>query len=123
MRRAAVLAWVVVAVLASGGCCGGARQAPWPASAGTVVVEDWHDDGGESLAPRRPTTAIEASAEASSDADATDAEASADAVAAEVDASDAVTDDVEVDDENVIYVEEEITIDIGDDDVGDGDEP
>jgi hypothetical protein len=32
-------------------------QLPWPKSAGTVPVQDWRDDGGESLAPKAAGTA------------------------------------------------------------------
>jgi hypothetical protein len=38
-----------LAVLAACGCTH--AELPWPKSAGTVPVEDWHDDGGQSIAP------------------------------------------------------------------------
>jgi hypothetical protein len=46
LQRRTVLFLVV---LAASGCTH--AELPWPKSAGTVPVEDWHDDGGQSIAP------------------------------------------------------------------------
>lgn len=59
MTRALALA-ILVALAACAGSGGGSR---WPKSAGTVTVEEWQDDGGQSLAPRVGTPAVEAAAD------------------------------------------------------------
>ncbi len=59
MTRALALA-ILVALAACAGTGSGPR---WPESAGTVPVEEWQDDGGQSLAPRAGTPAVEAAAD------------------------------------------------------------
>ncbi len=50
--------------LASLAGCGGASGPAWPKSAGSVVVDEWKDDGGESIDPHASrATAVERSAE------------------------------------------------------------
>jgi hypothetical protein len=58
--REGTLLFTTVAVWTLG--CGGGPA--WPRSAGTVAVEDWKEDGGESIAPHTSrASAIERSAE------------------------------------------------------------
>lgn len=48
---------------ALGGCTGQSAGPRWPKSAATVAEEDWREDGGQSLAPRAGTPAVEAAAD------------------------------------------------------------
>ena len=51
---------VAVSLLALvAGCGHGGSSLPWPKSAGTKPVADWHDDGGESLAPHAESVPTE----------------------------------------------------------------
>lgn len=62
MTRAGALAPLLAAAL---GACSApsASGTRWPKSAGTVEVADWEEDGGQSLAPRAGTPAVEATAD------------------------------------------------------------
>ncbi len=62
MRLAfACAAFAAVLLLAS---CGGNRGPAWPKSAGAVTVDEWSEDGGESIEPRPSrATSVERSAE------------------------------------------------------------
>ena len=46
-------------VALAGGCAHGSSSLPWPKSAGTTPTADWHDDGGESLAPHASSVPTE----------------------------------------------------------------
>lgn len=60
--RSAGLALLATGWLSALGCGGGGPA--WPKSAGTVAVEEWTEDGGESIAPHTTrATAVERSAE------------------------------------------------------------
>lgn len=62
MRLASVSAAIAAALLLT--ACGGNRGPAWPKSAGTVAVEEWKEDGGESIEPQTASaTAVERSAE------------------------------------------------------------
>jgi hypothetical protein len=62
MRLAfACAAFAAALLLAS---CGGNRGPAWPKSAGAVTVDEWEEDGGESIEPQASlATAVERSAE------------------------------------------------------------
>jgi hypothetical protein len=108
-----VLAAAAVAVVQS--ACGGrqGRDPAWPESAGSMVPDDWKDDGGESLEPDVPAevAALETAAEVEEDTVDEIAEAVVDepteaAPAATVEEVPAETSPDE------IFVEEEIVIEI-----------
>lgn len=57
------LGGALCAVLATAACHAGARGPAWPKSAGKVAVDDWKEDGGQSLAPAGGTAPLEAAAD------------------------------------------------------------
>lgn len=62
MRLAFPCAALAAALLLAS--CGGNRGPAWPKSAGAVTVDEWKEDGGESIEPQASrATAIERSAE------------------------------------------------------------
>jgi len=101
------------AIVVAAGACGSAAlpSGPaWPKSAGTVAVEDWKDDGGESLEPRTSTevAALEDSGDEAEDAsEGEDAEEAETEATADETATDESSGEVEYEE---IFVEEEIVI-------------
>lgn len=58
-----IRALALTAAFALAGCSSQTSGPRWPKSAATVAEEDWREDGGQSLAPRAGTPAVETAAD------------------------------------------------------------
>jgi hypothetical protein len=111
-----VIALAVAASIPSAGCGGRKASGPaWPESAGSMVPDDWKEDGGESLEPDAPAevAALETAEEVEAEEVDEIAEAVVDEPAAAAPAAAPATEDTPVETApDEIFVEEEIVIEI-----------
>jgi hypothetical protein len=118
MARVRFLVLVAAAAFAAvtAGACGGRHggDPAWPESAGSMVPDDWKDDGGESLEPDVPAevAALETTAEVEEETADEVVEAVADEPADATPAAAAAEDAPVETAPDEIFVEEEIIIEI-----------